>query len=257
MHIAITGASSGIGEALAREFGIGGNRVTLVARREDLLRLIAKTLPAESQVVVRDLSRPESALDWVDEAEEALGPIEVLVNNAGMDLVAGAVEVDEAAARDLVNLNLLIPQLLSREIAGRMASRGGGTVVNITSLAAVLPMRLRAWYGGSKAGLAAFSESLRLELAAKRVNVLTVYPGPVKTAMGMEAVEALGGSGGISGFVPMGDPAALARVVRKAVARRKARVIYPAWCLLPWFFPRIATGLASVFGPKERRTGSP
>src|SRR4051812_37205864 len=93
MHVAITGASSGIGEALAREYVRAGARVTLVARRRELLDTVAASLPAGSTfVIAADLGAPERAAEFVAPAEEALGPIDVLVNNAGMQVVAPIAE---------------------------------------------------------------------------------------------------------------------------------------------------------------------
>src|SRR5262249_21171955 len=81
MHVAVTGASSGIGEAVARAFAKDGAKVTLVARRREVLEKIAGELPGESFVVTQDLADPAHAADWIPKAEEALGPIDVLVSN--------------------------------------------------------------------------------------------------------------------------------------------------------------------------------
>src|SRR4051812_45535109 len=86
LHVAITGASSGIGEAIARAFAQAGARVTLVARRAELLQILASELK-ESFVATQDLSRSETADQWIENAEKAFGPIDVLINNAGVQIV--------------------------------------------------------------------------------------------------------------------------------------------------------------------------
>src|SRR3954467_2698191 len=88
MHVAITGASSGIGEGLVRAYLNRGAKVTLVARRRELLEKIAKGHDGTTHLACVDLSDPSKATAWIDEAEQALGPIDVLVNNAGQQIVA-------------------------------------------------------------------------------------------------------------------------------------------------------------------------
>src|SRR5689334_14509656 len=105
MHVAITGASSGIGEAIAREYAKAGAHLTLVARRRDLLEAIAKDAP-KAQVVAADLSDVAHAADWVAPAEQALGPIDVLINNAGVQIVGPSVDVDPAEGERLIAVDL-------------------------------------------------------------------------------------------------------------------------------------------------------
>jgi short-subunit dehydrogenase len=120
-----------------------------------------------------------------------------------------------------------------------MVARGRGAIVNVASAAAFASTPKQAWYGASKAGLASFSEALRYELAPSGVHVLTVYPGPVRTPMAERAFAALGGREQVLKGAPEGEPGALARLVRDALERRRARVIYPRFYrlsyLAPWF----------------------
>jgi NADP-dependent 3-hydroxy acid dehydrogenase YdfG len=100
MHIAITGASSGIGAAYARHFAAKGHKLTLVARREEHLKKLARALgEANVHVAIHDLADPKQAAAWIPAAEAALGPIDVLVNNAGVQIVgADGTTVDPDAA---------------------------------------------------------------------------------------------------------------------------------------------------------------
>jgi NADP-dependent 3-hydroxy acid dehydrogenase YdfG len=100
MHVVVTGASSGIGEAIAREYFSRNAHVTLVARRRDLLEKLAADGDGRAHIVTADLSDPEQVTTWVDSAEKASGPIDVLINNAGVQIVRPFIETAfEDAAR--------------------------------------------------------------------------------------------------------------------------------------------------------------
>ena len=239
MHVAVTGASSGIGEAIAREFARAGDKVTLVARRRELLDKLAAELGGSPHVVTKDLSDPATAADWIAAAEAVHGPIDVLVNNAGIENSGTFEDSDEAHALKLFRTNLETPAVLARRLVPAMVARRSGTIVNVASVAAYAAMPLMSWYGASKAGFASFSETLRAELRGTGVNLVTVYPGPVKTAMGDAAYETFGGRKGLAAVAPEGTTDVLARRVRRAVLKGKARVIYPRFYSLPFYFPWI------------------
>ncbi|MCA9542613.1 MAG: SDR family NAD(P)-dependent oxidoreductase, partial [Myxococcales bacterium] len=109
MHIAITGASSGIGAGFARAFAARGASLSLVARRRELLAALAETLPTSTHLVPCDLSDPSTATAWLAPAEAALGPIDVLINNAGAQVIAPCAEVDVEAGERSLRLNLHTP----------------------------------------------------------------------------------------------------------------------------------------------------
>lgn len=149
MHVAVTGASAGLGEATAREFARRGADVTLVARRKDVLEKLAAELPGRSHVVSRDLSDTADCASSIDGAEAALGPIDVLVSNAGLLTLGPVVDFDPGEAERMVAINLLTPMKLVRTLLPRMLARRSGTLVNVTSLAAFAsprdgPTRARA-----------------------------------------------------------------------------------------------------------------
>jgi short-subunit dehydrogenase len=233
-HVVITGASSGIGEACVREAARQGARITLVARRKDLLETLAASCSASCHVIACDLSVPPPA-DWLDEAEAKLGPIDVLVNNAGMENTGAFLASNEDVGQRLLGLNLLTPILVTRRLLPKLVARKGA-VVNVASVAALVPAPGLTWYAASKAGLAAFSEALRSE--NPELNVLTVYPGPVTTPMAETVYATLGGRTGMVGMLPEGRPDVLARRIVRALDRRAARLIYPRFFviarLLPW-----------------------
>ena len=124
MHIAITGASSGIGASLARELARHGHALTLVARREDRLRALAADLaPAKVTVVPWDLGDVARAAGWIPIAEAALGPIDVLINNAGVQIVAPSAGVDPDEGDRLFAIDLLAPLRLTRAVLPQMLAQ--------------------------------------------------------------------------------------------------------------------------------------
>jgi short-subunit dehydrogenase len=250
MHVAITGASSGIGAALARELGRAGHTLTLVARRRSLLEALAAEIGAGTLVIEHDLADVSRAAAWLAMAESTHGPIDILVNNAGMENTGPSVDADPTVVQKLIDLNLTTPLLLARAVLPAMTARGGGMIVNVSSVAGLVSVPMQAFYGASKAGLAMFSETIRAELAGTGVHVLTVYPGPVKTAMGDQAAEAFGGRDRIP-TVPEGSPEELARLIHRAIKGRAPRVIYPkVYAMSRWFSP-LARALVDRFAPRR------
>lgn len=250
MHVAITGASSGIGEALARAFADAGHTLSLVARRLPLLEALAETTPTDARCYGVDLSDLAACTTWVDEAQAALGPIDALINNAGIQYVEPALGVNDERLQRLMAVDLLAPLQLIHRVGPEMVERGSGHIVNISSVAGIVPTPGMCHYNGAKAGLAAASESLAVELKGSGVHVMTVYPGPVTTPMEQAAREKI--SGTLADRAPTGTAPGLARRVLRGIERRHARVVYPRVYGLTrhfrltsqWFTDRLTPGLA-------------
>ncbi len=248
MHVALTGASSGIGEALAREYARAGAKLTLVARRKEVLEKLASELGG-AHVGPLDLSDVSKATSWLEGARAANGPIDVLVNNAGIENTGPFASSDPKEGVKVLEVNLVTPMLITRAVLPEMIERKSGTIVQVASAGGLAASVGHVWYGASKAGLANASETLRVELAPHNVHVVVVYPGPITTPMAEAAFAKMGGREKL-GKVPEGSPEELARLVRSAVEHRAARVIYPRsysiGYLAPWFFRWIKTrkGLA-------------
>lgn len=248
MHVAITGASSGIGEAVARAFAARDASLTLVARREPLLRKLAAELPTPTHVEVADLADLTRCCDWIAPAEAELGPIDVLVNNAGITSTGPFREISVEESERLLRINLLAPLRITRAVLPGMLERRRGTIVDVASVAAFLSLPGMVDYSASKGGFAAASETLRTELHGTGVHVVTVYPGPVSTAMADTARKA---------YVPdfrqrlvyEGKPDALAKLIVEAVRKRYARVIYPRGYTLARAFADPLRALVARFSP--------
>ena len=152
MHVAVTGASAGIGEAIAREYGRAGASVTLVARRKERLDAIAKEMGGKTAVFAVDLSDSSKACDWIAAAEAALGPIDVLVNNAGAQIVGATDEADVDKGEEILRLNVFTPMRLTRAVLPGMLARGFGAIVDVASMAGLTPMPGMFYYNAAKGG---------------------------------------------------------------------------------------------------------
>ncbi len=252
MHVVVTGASSGIGEAIAREYLRRGAKVTLIARRRDRLDKLAVGSESRTHIVQADLGDPEVAFSWLDAAEEAMGPIDVLVNNAGIQIVKSVLETSWEDGERLLALDLHTPLRLTQLVLKRMVPRKSGTIVDIASMAALGPTPGMFFYNAAKAGLAAASEGLRAEMKPYGIHVVTVYPGPVTSDM-----EAAGRAAytetAATKYTPTGTADVLARMIANAVDDKRARVIYPRMYALSRHFPNITRWAIDALTPPLKR----
>jgi short-subunit dehydrogenase len=209
------------------------------------------------RVVPWDLADVKNAAGWVDAAEDALGPIDVLVNNAGVQIVAPTATVDADLADRLFGVDLLAPLRLTRALLPRMIARRSGTIVDVSSMAALAPTPGMTHYNAAKAGLAAASESLRGELRGTGVHVVTVYPGIIdSTEMAQAAMEKFVASKLLDAF-PRGTEEELSRLVRLAIEKKQARVIYPRSGALSRWFPGTTRWVLDTFTPALKALPSP
>lgn len=185
--VLITGASRGIGRALARRLAVEGCRLVLVARSatelERLARECATLAPAAAAVTVAgDVTDPEVARRAVERAQEVFAGLDVLVNNAGVGLRGPVARLEPADLEDVFRVNVIGALNFVRAAVPVLRKLGRGLIVNVSSIGARQPVPCLGGYGATKAALASLSDSLRLELAQTGVGVLTVFPGSVETA---------------------------------------------------------------------------
>lgn len=190
----ITGASSGIGEALARCFGRDGHRLVLVARRAVSLRALARSLRGEFGVpalaLPADLSRPDAAAGLAATLKRQRLAIDVLVNNAGVVEPGLFVKTSARRHRALIDLNVSGLTAMLAQFVPPMVRRGRGRVLNVASIAAFQPVPLLATYAATKAYVLSLSESLAEELTDTGVTVTALCPGFTDTRMLREAERA-------------------------------------------------------------------
>lgn len=181
--VLITGASAGIGAALARELAGQGRHLALVARRRDRLEVLAGELRAKDVDVLTlaaDLEDPEAPRTIVDRTLDHFGRLDVLVNNAGFGLPMVFAEAESGDLRRQIEVNFVAPLLLAREAIPHLIARRG-TLINIGSAITSVPNPALGAYGATKAGLAYWNDALRREMWHRGLNVCLVEPGPVKT----------------------------------------------------------------------------
>lgn len=180
----ITGASSGIGAIYAERLGHRGYDLILVARSRGRLNTLAKRLSDETgrsvEVVVADLGA-RADLARVEDLLRTDASITMLVNNAGIGATRPLLESNIDQLEELITLNVNVLTRLSYAAVPGFVARGGGTLINIASIVAIAPEVLNGVYGGSKAFVLAFSQSLHNELKDKNVRVQAVLPGATAT----------------------------------------------------------------------------
>jgi short-subunit dehydrogenase len=180
----ITGASSGIGAATARLMAAGGTTVALVARRADRLEEVAadcrRTAPG-SRAWAADLSDPEEAAALGLRIWDELGPLDVIVNNAGIPMRRPADRLTMAEVERVMTVNYFSPVAITLALLPRLLERHAGTIVNVSSLGGRLGITTEAAYSASKFALAGWSESLAVDLVGTGVSVRLVLPGAIDT----------------------------------------------------------------------------
>jgi uncharacterized protein len=180
----VTGASSGIGGEFARQLAAAGLAVVAVARRAELLDVLAGEVRAAGgrcEVLAADLTRPEDRRRVGEVLERP--EVAMLVNNAGVSTHGELVHASREQAEAMVALNVTAVAALSKLAADAFAPRGRGAILNVSSTAAFKPMAGLVLYGATKAFVKELSLGLRLELSGHGVDVCVVFPGPVRTAM--------------------------------------------------------------------------
>ncbi len=184
--VLITGASSGIGRGLALELARRGARLGLLARRADELNRIVSEIEASDGIALplpADITDVDAVSKAVAELREALGPIDVLIANAG---IGGSKAADKLSAADVakvINVNVIGVANSTTAVIPEMVTRGQGQLVIISSLAAYRGLPKSAAYCASKAAVSAFAESLRVDLQSLGIDVTIIHPGFIKTPL--------------------------------------------------------------------------
>jgi short-subunit dehydrogenase len=188
-HVLLTGGSRGIGPHIARGLLARGTNVTITARSEEDLAATRESLGADRVAIAPgDVSVEADREKMVGVAEESFGPIDVLVNNAGIESVLPFSEFEDDEIRRVIEVNLEAPILLTKLVIPGMIERGKGHIVNMSSLSGRTPPPFHTIYAATKAGLVGFSASLRAELRGTGVSASVICPGYI-TEAGMFAEQ--------------------------------------------------------------------
>jgi uncharacterized protein len=180
-HVLVTGATRGIGRQLAEELSARGARLTLAARKQAELEVLASDLGASA--LLADLSDDEQVATLIPRTEELGGPVDVLLNNAGVFIGGALAKLSADELRNGLTTNLFGPLELARAVLPGMLERGRGMVVNMSSLAGEMALRNMIAYGASKSALSHATRALQRELRGTGVGALLVMLGSVDTEM--------------------------------------------------------------------------
>lgn len=228
--IIVTGASSGIGAAVARLFASQGYRVVLAARRLERLESLAEEINAgggQSLVVATDLFKFEDIQKLVAVTISEFGQVDVLVNNAGFGRLKWLEQLDPVRdIQEQLQINLAATILVAREVLPHMIARRKGHILNMASLGGFIATPTYTAYSASKFGVRGFTEALRREVGVYGIHVTGVYPGGVRT----EFKQHTGADRKTGRTTPASlrlEPEEVARAVLNAVRRPKRTVIMP------------------------------
>lgn len=193
----ITGASSGIGAACARAFGKAGAKCILSARSIDKLKALQDSLMSESHILPLDVSKTEDIGPATVQANKHFGPIDILINNAGISQRGLVKDTQLSVDRRLFEVNYFGNIAITKAILPAMIEKGSGHVVVISSVAGKVSTPGRSSYAASKHALIGFYDALRAEVLDHGVHVNMICPGYIKTDISLHALDASGKAHGI------------------------------------------------------------
>lgn len=224
----VTGASSGIGEALAARLGRAGWAVILSGRRVAALEAVAAVIDAPTLVLPFEATDYDALPAIVEHAHAWRGQLDLLVNNAGVSQRSLALDTAFAVYRSLMETDFLAPLALTQLVVPHMVARRSGRIVAVSSLAGRIGSPLRSGYCAAKHALLGYAEALRAEIElAYGVGVTTVLPGSVRTPIAINALQADGSARGVSDAnIDAGmDPAQAAEIIVDGIDRGLREVV--------------------------------
>jgi short-subunit dehydrogenase len=228
--ILITGASSGLGAATARRCAAAGARVALAARSADQLDEQAAAIRkagGEAVSLPADVTSDAEVERLVEATLARFGRVDVLVNNAGFGLLNSVVDAEHAELEAMLAVNLVGAARCITAVLPHMLGRRSGQIVNVASMAGLLPLRNFGYYGATKAGLIALTRAMQLDLAGTGVRCLAVCPGAARTPFFKRA--ALAKVPRTAYMIPWLDDETVARAIARAVERNaEGELLIPA-----------------------------
>lgn len=231
-RIWITGASSGIGEALAHAFHHAGAKLILSARRADELKRVQAACGGEDQtrVLPFDVTDTQSLPEITRLALEAFNGLDILVLNAGITQRSRTRETDESVYRRLMEVNFFAPEAIARAVLPSMLAQKSGHIVVISSVAGKIGVPMRSGYSASKFALHGFFEALRAEEERNGVHVTMVCPGYIRTQISLSALRGDGRRHAkMDSELAQGMPVEeCARQILRGVARKEKEIVVAA-----------------------------
>lgn len=252
MHILITGAASGIGKELMLCFARENEAVlSLVDVNEQGLKDIITQSKVKASAYTLDLANVDAVEATIKRIEREKGPIDVLINCAGIMFIQSMAGTPWEKGFRLLNIDLLSPLRIINLVLPSMIERRKGHIVNISSMAGVTTIPGCCYYGAAKAGLAHASEILRGEVKRFGIGVTTVYLGPIKTPLEAQCRTEVTGNI-YSDTLPTGSPQRTAELIYKAVKNNRALVIYTIAYHFVRHIQRLANWFVVRLGPDPK-----
>ena len=186
----VTGGGTGLGYAIADKFTNAGARVIITGRHENVLNKAVQKLGENSAYFVNDIRDYDSLKPLVSRIESEEGPIEVLVNNAGVNLKKMATEVTDEEFINIIQTNLVGLFILTREVSSQMIQRERGSIIMITSMAALYGIPGVTAYSASKSGVLGLTRTLAVDLSPHGIRVNAIAPGFIESPMLLKAMQA-------------------------------------------------------------------
>lgn len=224
----ITGASSGIGEALAKAFAEAGAHIILSGRRTDALEQVAADIATDTLILPFETTDYAALPAKVEEARSWKGKVDILVNNAGISQRSLALDTHPDVHSKIIDVDLLAPIWLTQLLLPYMIEAGGGHIVGISSVAGRVGVPLRTAYCAAKHGLIGYMDALRAETEKlHNVHVTNILPGSIRTNVSRNALNKEGESRGKSDAVIDNgmEPAECARQILEAVSNNVPELI--------------------------------
>lgn len=232
--VVITGGARGIGAATARLFADKGADVWIGDVDDVVAKETATTIP-RAQAGTLDVTKPQSWASFLDRVRAESGPVDILINNAGVMPLGGFIEENERTTDLILDVNVRGPLNGARAALPEMVARGRGHIVNVASMAGKLAVPGMVTYNASKFGAVGLSVALRKEYADSGVSISSVLPSAVRTELASGAPLGKG--------MPTVDPEDVAAAIVRSVDTRRAQISVPGWLAFGW-------GLLDLFVPE-------
>lgn len=253
----ITGASSGIGEALAYTMSRRGANLVLSSRREEALKDVRQRChqPANHVVQTLDLADPDSIQDAADTVQTEVGAVDVLVNNGGISQRASAADTDMHVVRRIMEVNFFGAVELSKAVLPGMQKRGRGHIAVVSSVVGKFGSPMRSSYAASKHALNGWYDSLRAEVHDDGIGVTLVCPGFVRTSVKSNALDAAGNALGPDVEEQGIPPSDCATAIADAIEQNRAEIYPGGWetvgVYIKRFFPSLFRRIIRQYEPSS------